>query len=117
MWIERGFGWRDVITWHLLIIFEERPCYGLLPSVLAIALLIFLDPSFYHYFLLALTNPITCRITSDGQAITSVITVTSIVPPGSVITPDTIPKNHESKTNIGAIVGGVVGGTLYVFFP
>jgi hypothetical protein len=50
------------------------------------------------------------RLTSDGQAITSVVTVTSLIPPGSVVTSGMDSAGSKSKSNIGAIVGGVVGG-------
>jgi hypothetical protein len=94
---------------HLHIVF-------LLPFV-AIPFLIFLLLRFINIFIPALTNSITRRMTSNGQAYTSVITVTSLVPPGTVITTNANANSHVSKSNVGAIVGGVVGGTLPSFFP
>ncbi|KAJ6520033.1 hypothetical protein C8R45DRAFT_45037 [Mycena sanguinolenta] len=50
--------------------------------------------------------------TSDGQTFTTIIEITSIIPPGSTVSASTSTPPPTSHT--GAIVGGVIGGLAFL---
>ncbi|KJA26571.1 hypothetical protein HYPSUDRAFT_52453 [Hypholoma sublateritium FD-334 SS-4] len=50
-------------------------------------------------------------LTSDGHTFTTIVSVTTVVQPGTAVTPTSVSDTSSgSKSNTGAIVGGVVGG-------
>lgn len=57
-----------------------------------------------------LLNLVFGRLTSNGQTFTTIVSVTTVIDPGTVVTPTTVSTHSASKSNTGAIVGGVVGG-------
>ena len=60
------------------------------------------------------------RLTSNGQTFTTIVSVTTVIDPGTAVTPTNVSTHSASKSNTGAIVGGVVGGVpspIYLYAP